>query len=235
MAPCALLSVCVTPVSTRTRSRLCPAPARAAAPLHVLVPVLPGHRGPGVASIHGPAHHPCTLAPVGHDCHQVTLLDPLTIGRLVEITPSVHRKDRHTNTKKKTPTCVTGTAHSTPAGKAGCAHPVGLGLIKPAGLAVRPRALPGGPTITPAGREDTKHSMHRREASESSTVFPARLSADKLYKPSKARLLGWAQERQFTLYHWFHRAGSLEKFWFQSNFTIVTDCNVIHFPICQPI
>ena len=95
VAPCALLSVCVTPVSTRTRSRLCPAPARAAAPLHVLVPVLPGHRGPGVPSIHGTAHHPCTLAPVGHDCHQVTLLDPLTIGRLVEITPSVHRKDRH--------------------------------------------------------------------------------------------------------------------------------------------
>ena len=45
------------------------------------------------------------------------------------------------------------------------------------------------------------------------------------------------QERQFgiTLYRWFHRAGSLEKFWFQSNFTIVTDCNVINFPICQPI
>ena len=197
MAPCALLSVCVTPVSTRTRSRLCPAPARAAAPLHVLVPVLPGHRGPGVASIHGTAHHPCTLAPVGHDCHQVTLLDPLTIGRLVEITPSVHRRDRHTNTKKKTPTCVTGTAHST--GRQSWLRSPGWSWtdrsrLKPAGLAVRPRALPGGPTITPAGREDTKHSMHRREASESSTVFPARLCADKLYKPSKARLLGFKKD-----------------------------------------
>ena len=105
-----------------------------------------------------------------------------------------------TQTQRKRHQRVSPAQHTAPAGKAGCAHPVGLGLIKPAGLAVRPRALPGGPTITPAGREDTKHSMHRREASESSTVFPARLSADKLYKPSKARLLGWAQERQFTLY-----------------------------------
>ena len=129
VAPCALLSVCVTPVSTRTRSRLCPAPARAAAPLHVLVPVLPGHRGPGVASIHGPAHHPCTLAPVGHDCHQVTLLDPLTIGRLVEITPSVHRTD--TPTQRKRHQRVSPAQHTAPAGKAGCAHPVGLGLIVP--------------------------------------------------------------------------------------------------------
>ena len=47
---------------------------------------------------------------------------------------------------------------------------------------------------TPAGREDTKHSMHRREALESSTVFPARLIADKLYKPSKARLLGFKKD-----------------------------------------
>ena len=201
MAPCALLSVCVTPVSTRTRSRLCPAPARAAAPLHVLVPVLPGHRGPGVASIHGAAHHPGTLAPVGHDCHQqVTLLDPLTIGRLVEITPSVHRRDRHTNTKKKTPPCVTGTAHST--GRQSWLRSAGWSWTDQAGRSSgsstrAPRwpdhhRLAGQPT--PAGREDTKHSMHRREASESSTVFPARLCADKLYKPSKARLLGFKRD-----------------------------------------
>ena len=99
-----------------------------------------------------------------------------------------------TPTQRKRHQRVSPAQHTAPAGKAGCAHPVGLGLIKPAGLAVRPRALPGGPTITPAGREDTKHSMQRREASESSTVFPARLCADKLYKPSKARLLGFKRD-----------------------------------------
>ena len=145
----------------------------------------------------------------------------------------------HKHKEKDTNVCHRRAAHST--GRQSWLHSAGWSWtdrsrLRPAGLAVRPRALPGGPTITPAGREDTKHSMHRREASESSTVFPARLCADKLYKPSKARLLGFKKDNLgITLYRWFHRAGSLEKFWFQSNFTIVTDCNVINFPLCQPI
>ena len=137
VAPCALLSVCVTPVSTRTRPSLCPAPAGAPSPLHVLVPVLPRHRGPGVPSIHGSTHNPCTLASVGHGCHLVTLFNPRRIfadwwKSLTRVftgetdTPTTDtQRERHQLVSKE------DTAHPWTLAQllSVCSQPAGLGLI----------------------------------------------------------------------------------------------------------
>ena len=93
VAPCPLLSVRVTPVPTRARPRLRPAPVP---PRHVLVPVLPGHRGPGVSPIHRSPNHPGTLAPVGHDCHQVTALDLTKFDFQAKTNHKLTNKDSHT-------------------------------------------------------------------------------------------------------------------------------------------
>ena len=158
VAPCPLLSVRVTPVPTRARPRLRPAPVP---PRHVLVPVLPGHRGPGVSPVHRPPNHSGTLAPVGHDCHQVTALDLTKFDFQVRTNHKLTNKDSHTSLEIRTPFGVLNT-HSTalpatPPGVVGtwwqpaclgdlcaCVPVCGLlwdwwGLCR---LAVRPRAPP---------------------------------------------------------------------------------------------
>ena len=109
VAPCPLLSVRVTPVPTRARPRLRPAPVP---PRHVLVPVLPGHRGPGVSPVHRSPNHPGTLAPVGHDCHQVTALDLTKFDFQAKTSHKLTYKDSHTSLEIGTPFGVLNT-HST--------------------------------------------------------------------------------------------------------------------------